>query len=253
MRRSWIAAAAVAALVAFAHQSASAYEILSPGSTVAGRTIAAWTAEWWTWVVQSPADANPIQDSTGALANQNNSGPVFFVAGTGGGPATRSYSVPAGKPLLIPMVNIAWIGWPPDTQESANAALDGWENTVTGLFASIDGVTVTNPKGYLEQSEFFSAGNALAGTVATELFGAPAGAELSPSKSVGYWLMVAGLARGPHTLEFGGSTVDAEGTTTFSTSVRASINLVPEPVSLLLVASAFLSLSAMRRRPEALT
>lgn len=38
-----------------------------------------------------------------------------------------------------------------------------------------------------------------------EAIGAPVGVALSLTKASGYWLMVEGLAPGPHTLEFGGT------------------------------------------------
>jgi hypothetical protein len=46
-----------------------------------------------------------LLDETGAFAGANNTGPVYFIAGTLGGAAERNLDVPAGKPLLIPVLN----------------------------------------------------------------------------------------------------------------------------------------------------
>jgi hypothetical protein len=54
-----------------------------------------------------------------------------------------------------------------------------------------------------------------------EQLGAPSGVDLFPTKSSGYWLMVQGLAPGPHTLHFGGSL-----NTGFSTEVTDHITVV---------------------------
>src|SRR5689334_18744978 len=106
MNRNVRTGLATLGLIALAWQ-ANAYTILPANSIVAGRPIADWTAAWWTWASQAPVAANPVTDSTGAYANQNNNGPVFFIAGTSGtsGAATRSFQVPGGRPVLLPMIN----------------------------------------------------------------------------------------------------------------------------------------------------
>src|SRR3954451_15035019 len=105
-RNAWSALAALG-MMTFASYPASAYTILPPDSIVAGRSIADWTAAWWTRTLQSPAAQDPQVDPSGAFANFNNDGPVFFIAGTNGlsGPVSRSFEVPAGKPVLFPMIN----------------------------------------------------------------------------------------------------------------------------------------------------
>ena len=75
------------------------------------------TALWWEWVYAQPAvdvggtNTNPVLDSTGAYATagqENGIGPgnkYFFLAGTFGGDATRTVTVPAGKALFFPLIN----------------------------------------------------------------------------------------------------------------------------------------------------
>jgi hypothetical protein len=77
---------------------------------VDGQTVAEWTQNWWTWALQAPADHNPLIDKMGSFAGTDNFGPVFFIGGTfatgqNQGVAERTFDVPAGKPLLIPVLN----------------------------------------------------------------------------------------------------------------------------------------------------
>jgi hypothetical protein len=111
---------------------------------VDGQTIATWTQDWWTWALQAPYVTNPLLDTTGAYAGINNNEPVYFVAGTAsdfGGPANvdRMFDVPAGKPLLIPVLNSF------DTLDPKNVEnmdMQAFQNGVRGLFAEIDGVPI---------------------------------------------------------------------------------------------------------------
>src|SRR5689334_9659060 len=123
-------------------QTHSAYTILSPDSTVDGKTIAQWTADWWTWYWQHPASSDPTTDPDGRFANVNNMGSMFFIAGTPGGSAERSFSVPAGKPLLIPMVNFSDTLDPKVTENKLNT---DFMKSITNLFAEIDGNAVSHP------------------------------------------------------------------------------------------------------------
>lgn len=74
-----------------------AYEVMSPESTFAGKSVAQCNAAWWTWAWNSPAVSEPLGGTAGALANQNNGGPVFFLAGSNfNGNLERSFDVPGG-------------------------------------------------------------------------------------------------------------------------------------------------------------
>ena len=247
---------------------ANAYTILPPNASVAGKSIQDWTAAWWIWVLQSPAATNPLLDTTGAFANVNNDGPVFFIAGN---TATRSFDVPAGRPILLPMINLFDVeSVPPDPPEATLLDRQTAADLVVGafldavnknsLFASIDGNAVANPSDYLEVTGFFDMGPTQAGSL-LEAIGLPAGTVAFPTKSGGYWLMIDGLAPGPHELHFGGSAGDwsvdtgtpigIESGAAFSTDTTDLINVVvPEPASAVLALPWVLTLLAMWRRPK---
>ena len=79
-----------------------------------------------------------------------------------------------------------------------------WQKSVTSLFLNIDGTPVSNLQSDYVRTNWFSAGTVQPGSLA-EAFGLTG--DLGPSKSVGYWAVVNGLAAGStHVLDFGGST-----------------------------------------------
>jgi hypothetical protein len=187
-----------------------------------GETLSQWTENWWTWALQAPAKDNPLLDTTGAFAGVDNNGPVFFVAGTfstsgKSGTADRTFDVPEGKPLLIPMLN-QFDTLDPKPKETR--IMENFRDSVTSLWATIAGTSITDPKSDLVNTGFFSMGKTQAGSLVAEL-GAPVGSELYPTKSSGYWLMVSGLSPGDHWLSFGGSLSSG-----FSTSVTDHIHVV---------------------------
>lgn len=186
-----------------------------------GQSLEQWTEKWFSWAWQAPADKNPMLDTTGAYAGVDNHGPVFFVAGTTGAltSADRTFDVPAGKPLLIPMLNFF------DTQDPESTEIgyvQGFQESVipTSLFATIDGTSIANPESDLVNTSFFSMGRTRPGSEIAAI-GAAVFSELSPTLGSGYWLMVSGLSPGEHTLTFGGAESDG-----FSVSVTDHIKVV---------------------------
>lgn len=63
-------------------------------------------ARWVRWVAAIGPMHNPISDTTGEDAAIGQPDDVWFLAGTFGGSATRSVSVPAGVRLFLPAVNV---------------------------------------------------------------------------------------------------------------------------------------------------
>ena len=192
--------------------------ILNPDATVLGETVTEWTEHWWTWALQAPANQNPVLDQTDH-ADQDNDGPVYFIAGVFGGTVDRTFEVPADKPLLVPLLNTASIKSPvPNGKEY----LTNWTAAVTNLFAQIDGVSVQNPFSYFERtisSIHRETGSLLeafpllpASPHASPNAGQHANAHAhpsgSPAQAAGYYLMIEGLTPGEHTLHFGGDTSD---------------------------------------------
>lgn len=256
-------AAATAAVFGFSLQSVeAAYTILPPDAIVDGKSIADWTGAWWTWALQAPAATNPVfNDPSGTFAHVDNSGPVFFIAGN---TATRSFTVPAGRPILLPLINV--FDTEPDTsftlaerEAAADAIVGTWVSSgvdTSSLSASIDGTAVANPPSYSEVTGFQDWGPVQASSYANVAFGLPVGLDLSPSKSAGYWLMVTGLSPGVHQLDFGGSSNAFEippnccDSGTFPDSTTETIDTItvttPEPASVWSMLLGVLGLSVFR-------
>ena len=64
-------------------------------------------ARWWTWASQ-PTNTNPVSDTSGRFCMREQPVEVWLLAGSlGDGPVERQCRVPASKPLLAPVVNLA--------------------------------------------------------------------------------------------------------------------------------------------------
>ena len=102
------AIATAAVLLAAPRVNAKSNEnlVAPPDANYAGLSYGEWGAAWWQHMFSIPAATNPMLDTTGANALIDQSGPVYFLAGTfGGGEATRTVTIPSGKALFFPIVN----------------------------------------------------------------------------------------------------------------------------------------------------
>jgi hypothetical protein len=80
----------------------------------ANRTYAEWSAAFWQYALGQPTTSNPLADPTGANCQVDQSGQVFFLAGTFDGSAVvRDCVVPAGKTLFFPVITIIDVSTPP--------------------------------------------------------------------------------------------------------------------------------------------
>ena len=240
---------AITALLLLAPVTASAQatsnpRVLPPSSMAYGKTYGGWSAAWWQYVERQPGSTNPTnKNSTGAGCGQDQSGPVFFLVGTGdnsGDPVVRNQCVvPAGKALFFPLVNVFdfHVDCTPQTTNVCDTNLidppgsplgtGPWEDLeisatyqILSLHATIDGVPLslgdptttpyracagpTDPK---VTNPSHCGAPAFFLTFQTDnLFspGLPAGT-FGPSVSDGAWLLLAPLSPGRHTLSFGGT------------------------------------------------
>jgi hypothetical protein len=175
---------------------------------VLGKTMGEWTAAWNQWLLPIPASSSPLLDTTGQFAAINQKGPVWFLVGTFVDlpPVTRTVTVPAGKHILFPIVNVVWVWFPgdADTVEFIRTyLLDTINPYGSNIPCTLDGVpTVFNHRTptVRTQSPPFPVNN----IPADNLFGVPI-----PAGSIGYsdgfWVMLPPLAPGAHVLKFGAS------------------------------------------------
>lgn len=161
---------------------------------------------------------NPVSDLTGQNAALGQGGPVWFLAGTFGGRAERTVTVPAGKALFFPIVNQVWVNlpdwgdspWSKDQASYARDLIGAVIDTAYDMACQIDGVPVKHIAGYrfstAKGDEFmveFPAGD-IWGLVGNQT---PGGeiflpGSYGPSLQDGVYLMLAPLSAGTHTIQF---------------------------------------------------
>jgi hypothetical protein len=165
-------------------------------------------AHWWQWALQVPVDQSPLLDTTGEFAAVGQSGPVWFLAGTwGGGPATRTFSVPAGKPLFFPIANYfaggflhapKMGGFPPGPVEYERAMCAEVIDTLNldQLTCEVDGVPVPITAQNREQSTVFALR-----LPKNNIFLAAA-VTVPVTVDEGYYVLLEPLPPGEHTIHF---------------------------------------------------
>jgi hypothetical protein len=180
-----------------------------PNANMYGQSYDEWSEDWLQWVLSAEdCPALPITDSDGSYGSQNQSGPVFFLAGNFGGSVTRSITIPAGKGIFFPLVNGFFIGNCPGyypapgqtLEEYYQAALEPVFDMAGGLSVTLDGQTYTDLDDYRAASYLFevTATPALA-CLDSCLTGDPQEVAVD-----GFWVMLKPLSPGSHTLTFTG-------------------------------------------------
>jgi len=165
------------------------------------------TPQWWQWALSIPADANPLNDSTGADCMVGQRGSDWFLGGAfSGGSATRDCSIPDGVSLFFPVANFIGfdnVGFCGQTEPLGSAfyralAAD-FVNGLSAVSATLDGQAV---KGIQRvQSPVFNIAMPADG-----LFGPfcdpPLEGVFSPAVDDGLYVRLNPLAIGNHTLHF---------------------------------------------------
>lgn len=200
-------------------------QVIDPAQPVAGSSQLSLSEQWGQWALGAEAASNPILDATGASANTNNDGPVFFVAGSFGGTTVRSFDVPQGKPIFFPVINSFDLEVPSDGCD-LNCALGfmPYVGNVANLNATLDGQNLLTYPSFRQTSTAFFTVDLPASLRDALGFPVQYVGHLD-AVSDGYFVALTGLSPGPHTLSFGGSFPD----TGFDLQVTANINVVPEP------------------------
>lgn len=168
---------------------------------IAAPAPAQLTADWWQWAMSTSEEDSPVADPTGANCGVNQRGDTWFLAGGfGSSKIQRTCSVPAGKKLFFPLVNMVY--WPARgaraitcASTKASAALNN--DTALDLFAELDGTPIRDLKRYrIASSECFD--------VFARVPAALHPYKAFPSATDGFWLLLNPLPPGRHTLKFGG-------------------------------------------------
>ena len=114
--------------------------VVDPGSPLYDR----YTSQWWQWAVSVAEPNNPILDETGEDCTVNQSGNVWFLAGSPGGIVERDCTIPIGKQILFPMINLQGAANSAENAEGFNDIITILMDTVTDLQVTVDGVPLEN-------------------------------------------------------------------------------------------------------------
>jgi hypothetical protein len=202
-------------------------EVVLPGSKIRGKSYGEWSAEWWKFVQSIPSSDNPLLHDDKCEVGQ--SGPVWFLTGQWGESpiiATRYCTVPSGKYLFFPVINIAAdnVGYnPPKTVDELRADAREHINSSVGTKCWLDGkelqgLSSAENSPYRVVSPVFSCRAPAGG-----FRGYPAGTLVDPMVSDGVFLMLEPLAAGRHTIRFTASSL----VSSYSFDITYQIDIVP--------------------------
>lgn len=189
------------AVMTAAHVSAGARSVVLPlDAKVESRGYPELSADWWKWAYAQLIP--PYVDPDGRFCDLGQAGPVWFLAGTDGSfDASRSCTVPKGKYLFLPVINMIHIARRTATNQRAencrrmqeSAAVNN--DKLISAVVFIDDVQIEDVARYRVRSKgCFD----------------PFGADPSDRESLetvaasdGYWLLIAPLPGGRHTIRIG--------------------------------------------------
>jgi len=206
MIRALVPALAVATILALGSVSPLRADgnprVFPPQSFPYGASYADWSAAYWQWLFALPADNNPGLDSPDFDVTDGQSGHVWFLTGPFGA-IERNVTIPAGTSLFVALVNVegSSLEEPPFygvTAAEQQAIATGFADYITDLSFTVDGRTVKNIGAFRVTSPQFSF------TAPTPwIFGATGGT--GTSVGVGYFVMLAPLSVGQHTIHYTGA------------------------------------------------
>ena len=167
-------------------------------------TYEEWSAKWWQWALSVPKVISPAGDITGKYCGTNQSGPVWFLAGTFGGSVERTCTIPSGKAILFPPLNseCSFAEFPDLKSESElRECAKSLQDQTAAVDATIDGKKIEDLQSFRVQSNLFD-------VVYPDdnVLGIPSGK--SQAVSDGVWVMLKPLPVGEHTINFKGTSVD---------------------------------------------
>jgi hypothetical protein len=213
--------------------AAAAPTVVPANQNVLGMTPGDWSAAWWQYVLQIPADLNPATDTSGVNCGVDQAdGPAFFLTGnfTSDAKVKRKCQVPEGKFLVIPIINTecSSLEAPPyyggnekELRTCAAKSADSFDPA--SLVLSIDKVKEPNLKAFRVQSpvfDFHMPANNVLGLKSGKKIGTSGTAGVAVSD--GYWVITKPLAAGEYVIHFEGSVPDG-----FAVDVTYDLTVVP--------------------------
>lgn len=181
-----------------------------------GRSYGEWGAAWFQWAITAPPATNPLLDATGEHCALNQSGHVWFLAGSSTQNPVVPYVrdecvVPTGKALFFPIYTAYYFADDGASEADMRGFVEGRLDNISVLEATVDGVVLHDPFAYRATSALFSLHLPEGGLfdTAPDACGpsSPGGDKFPcvgdfPTVIGGYWIMLGPLSPGEHTIRF---------------------------------------------------
>lgn len=171
--------------------------LVPPNESIDGASQAIWSQRWWEWAGSFPYELSPVADKTGDLCASNQSGEVWFLAGTYGTQrAIRTCHVPRDKYLFFPLINYLASAF----EDRAGPCVDYMTSAAQltrkpkALVLQVDGVRMQDLAAHRQASPACF-------DVGAKAIGSPK----YRAAANGYYVMLRPLSPGRHTVEFGGA------------------------------------------------
>jgi hypothetical protein len=178
--------------------------LYAPNANVFGMSYGEWTAAWWQYVLAYPASTGPYSDTTGTLCNLGQGGPVLFLVGGPVNPTVRRCTIPGGKALFLPLINVECSNLEPAPFHGSNAqetraCVSSWIDGIDlrSLKLTLDGRRIGDLDDYRIQSPLYDFI-----IPETDNFLGTTGPTAGSSLSDGYWVMFKHLSPGIHVIHF---------------------------------------------------
>jgi len=168
-----------------------------------GQSYAEWTASWWTWFMQHPVAGHPSIDGPFDVTS-GQSGNVWFLASVldvgVATPRTRTITVPAGKSLLLGLLNAEMSSQEGVPDEAEQRAIANFlADHIVNVECTVDDKDVDMSQYRFESPQFsFTAPTPW-------IFGPSGEGQSGTSVADGYFAMVRPLPIGQHTISARGS------------------------------------------------
>jgi len=158
--------------------------------------------KWWNWLFSIPPSKNPILDDNPCNVKQSEA--FFYLIGTLGGSAERDCTIPKGKSIFFPIINVCQTLYRADddfdTIEEVRKTVTDNIDQAHDLNLSVGGINI-NTDNLRAQSKLFPLHIG-----ADNILGAPLGTYYTITD--GYWLALKPLSVGEHEISFSGEGAD---------------------------------------------
>lgn len=193
---------AITAFAALSGFGANTPTVLPPDSRSHGSSYSEWSAAYWQWLFSLPVDGHPGSDSPDFDVTEGQSGRVWFLTGPFG-KVERNVTIPAGTTLFIAIINVdaSTLEEPPfygATAAEQLAIANAFADYITDLSFTVDGKSIANMGDFRVASPQFSFT-----APSPWIFGATGGN--GQATGAGYFVMLAPLSAGAHTVHYTGA------------------------------------------------